>query len=107
MKYIKLFRRENVFADRGDDNELHLFEADEIQKSNRICSKIKKGYELLETFLPEAKVIKMPEERIYIDPQTGRYYNLETSANEEVMYLVSRVCAIATYGGPSSQLPIA
>lgn len=82
----------------GDDNELHLFEADEIQKSNRICSKIKKGYELLETFLPEAKVIKMPPNTIAFENHAwgkasvhyvDEYY---ASKLEEIIEIASGFC---------------
>lgn len=48
----------------GNDNKLHLFDENEIKKSKRVCSKIRKGYELLQTFLPEATVLKMPPNTI-------------------------------------------
>lgn len=44
----------------GNDNNLHVFDPNEICKCKRLCSRIEKGYKLLESFLPEAEVLRMP-----------------------------------------------
>lgn len=46
----------------GADNKLYLFDSNEINKNKKICSKLKKGYELLETFLPESHILRMPHD---------------------------------------------
>lgn len=44
----------------GKDQALHSFNSEELKKNDKLCIKIKRGYELLETFLPEAQVLQMP-----------------------------------------------
>lgn len=48
----------------SNDNQLTLFDSDEIGKSKRLCQKIRRGYELLYELLPEAKVLRMPPNTI-------------------------------------------
>lgn len=48
----------------SSDNELTLFDSDEMGKTRKLCQKIRRGYELLEALLPEARVLRMPPNTI-------------------------------------------
>ena len=48
----------------GVDNELHFFDSKELEKNKRLYPLLEKGYELLEEFLPEAKILRMPHNTI-------------------------------------------
>lgn len=72
-KKYALWLRDNFEVDRiiihevypvltylGNDNNLHVFDSNDIRKCKSLCSRIEKGYKLLESFLPEAEVLRMP-----------------------------------------------
>ena len=62
-------------------------------------SEICKYYPTLISFMKAMKTFRQAN--------SGRYYNIETSANQEIQGYISNVCAVATYSASGSQLPIA